>query len=296
MTGESMFDLMTAAPGTERDPLWWLPLAPTDHPLVRPGAEVAPGDALVKLRFPIDRSFSTVEAVVGGWVRSVDSCGICVQTEGLGVPGSIAFGESVRGRLMVAVPDRFSELRASSIDISVAGTIIVAGARVGLEALTRARTLGARGMICGGISGRELSRLTASDARQRAALRGPVPFALVSLDGYGGRPISSLAWRRLRAAADDEVALGTDPPMIILKGRAAETAPSATRTPGARRLVRVTSGPYVGREGRVLDLRGMVGSGGMGLHPAALVALAAAGNGRPHERRVMALADLERLD
>lgn len=296
MTAESMVDLIAAAPGTERDPLWWLPLAPTDQPLVQPGTEVAPGDALVEMRLPHDQPSGIVEAVVSGRVRSVDTRGICVATRGLGVPGAIAFGEAVRGRLMMAVPDRFSELRASSIDISVAGAVIVAGARVGIEALTRARTLGARGMLCGGIVGKELSRLRASDARQRAGLSGSAPFALVCLDGYGGRPISSPIWRRFAATAGQEVALGTDPPMVILEGRALMPTPSATTAPAARRVVRVTSGPHVGREGRVLDLRGVVGSGGMGLHPAALVALSAAGTGRPPERRVMALADLERLD
>lgn len=292
MMAESILELIAAAPRTERDPLWCHPLAPMDQPLVRPGDQVAPGDPLAT-RPAADKAgvmVRSMDAVAGGRIRSVDARRICIQTLGLGLPSAIALGESVRGRLIVAVPDRYSELRASSIDVSVGGAIVVAGAGVGTEALTRARTLGARGVICGGIVGKEVGRLTASEARQRASLRAPVPFAVICLNGYGARPISSPVCRQLAAAASQEVALSTDPPMVILDENVVKAAPAA------RGLVRVTSGTYVGREGTVLDLRGSVGSAGMGVGPAALIALSSAGAERPHERRVVNLHDLERLD
>lgn len=240
------------------------------------------------LRLAVGRASDQELSVVGGVVETVDGRGIAIRAEGDGLPSAIGWGRSVRGPLMMAAPTPDGDLRASAIDVAAAGSIMVAGARVDIEAITRARALGVRGIVCGGLVGKVLRQLEASEARQRASLHPPPPFAVLVLDGYGRRPIPGPAWDALSAAAGREVSIVTDPPLLLLGA-------GVTRRPSAE-LVRVTAGAHLGREGRLLDLRGLHrGIGGVYL-PAGLVSLDGRTPGDPLERRSIALADLERLD
>ncbi|MDQ3491846.1 MAG: hypothetical protein M3452_01115 [Chloroflexota bacterium] len=245
-------------------------------------------DAEGSLRLAVGRASDQEQSVVGGLVEVVDGRGIAIRAEGDGLPGAIGWGRSVRGPLLLAVSTSDGDLRASAIDVAAAGSIVVAGARVDIEAITRARALGVRGIVCGGLMGKELRQLEASEARQRASLHPPPPFAVLVLDGYGRRPIPGPAWDALSAAAGREVSLLTDPPLVLLGA-------GVIRRPAAE-LVRVTAGAHLGREGRLLDLRGLHrGAGGVYL-PAGLVSLDGRTPGDPVERQSIALADLERLD
>ena len=111
---------------------------------------------------------------------------------------------------MLGVTSPDAELRASAIDIAAAGSVLVAGARLDIEALTRARAIGVAGIICGGLVGRELRQLEESDQRQRAALHSTTPFAVIALDGYGRRIVPALAWELLVAAAGRPTGLFPD--------------------------------------------------------------------------------------
>ncbi len=241
-----------------------------------------------RLRLAVGRAADHALSVVSGVVESVDGRGIAIRAEGDGLPGAIRWGRSVRGRLMLGVSTPDGDLRASAIDVAAAGSIVVAGARVDIEAITRARALGVRGVICGGLMSKVLRQLEASDARQRASLHPPPPFAVLALDGYGLRPIPGPAWDALSAAAGKEVTIVADPPLVLL------AAGPKRRASGD--LVRVTAGRHLGREGRLLDLRGQLrGAGGVYL-PAGLVSLDGRTPSDPVERQTIALADLERLD
>ncbi len=241
-----------------------------------------------RLRVALGRSSGKVLSVVSGAVESVDARGIAIRAEADGLPGAIRWGRSVRGPLMLAVSTPDGDLRASAIDVSAAGAIVVAGARLDIEAITRARALGVRGIICGGLMSRELRQLDASEARQRAATQALEPFAVLALDGYGRRPIPGPVWDALSAAAGREVSIVADPPLVLLE-------PGIGRRASAE-LVRVTAGRDLGREGRLLDLRGQVRGAGGVYQAAGLVSLDGRTPSDPVERRAIALADLERLD
>jgi hypothetical protein len=277
-------------PGQRLDPLSLIALGRQRRRL-RPNdrATVLYKGADGRAHLAIGRSPETVVSVVAGVVRSVDASGIAVHAEGNGIPAAVAWGRPVRGPLLIAVSAPDAELRASAIDVATAGSVIVAGARVDIEVLTRARALGARGIICGGLVGKELRQLEASEARQRASLHPIAPFGLVLLDGYGRRPIPGPWWDALTAGAGREVAIVPDPPLVVLDGGGAR--------PAAPARVRVVAGDDLGREGRLLDLRGLVKvAGGVAYLPSGLVALHGRTPSDPPERRVVPLTDLERFD
>ena len=67
-------------------------------------------------------------------------------------------------------PTADGELLPATLDVGSAGAILVVGARIDAEALTRARAMGVRGIVVATLPGKDRRDFLASEARQRAAL------------------------------------------------------------------------------------------------------------------------------
>ncbi len=224
-----------------------------------------------------------LEAPVAGIVREVrPGTGIVLELGGVAVPGVMGLGVPSRGRLSI-VRDPTGELHPAGLDVGRAGTILVVGPRVDAETLTRARAMGVRGVVVAGVSGKEVRDFNASEARQRAALHGLPPFALLVLDGVLRRPLAGPIQALLDGLEGREVGLVTDPPALVIGGD-----PPALPPPPAA-WIRVRHGPLAGEEGW---WAGVVGPRRFppGVHlEAGLVRL---GDGPPV---ALPLADLERF-
>jgi hypothetical protein len=246
---------------------------------------VAPGR---RLRVAVGRHGDLVTSSVPGIVESVTREAISIRADGIGLPGVLVAGAATHGRLVLAVDRPDGELPAGAIDVGGEGAILVAGARLDVESLSRARAMGVRGIVAGGIVGRDLKAFVASEARQRAGLHTSLSFGLIVLDGYGKRPIPEPIWRILGAAAGQEVGIVPEPEMLLLD--AAHAIP-----PLPADEVRVCGGEWSGRQGRLVGSAGRwrLTGGGQGL--AARVALEA-GLGEPAREVVVAIADLERFE
>jgi hypothetical protein len=189
-----------------------------------------------------------LEIPIAGIVREVrPGLSVTVRAAGRGLRGIVALGGPTRGRLQGS-PD--SELRAGGLDVNSAGAILVVGSRVDAETLTRARAMGVRGVVVTGLSSKERRDFLASEARQRSALHRLPPFAVLVLDGAVRRPVAGAVLALLGDLSGHEVAIVTDPPMLIfdLPGLTVPTPPPD--------LVRVREGMYAGREGRFLEAVG----------------------------------------
>jgi hypothetical protein len=190
-----------------------------------------------------------LETPVAGIVRDVRPGSlITVRAAGRGLRGIVTLGGPTRGRLQGS-PD--SELRAGGLDVHSAGAILVVGSRVDAETLTRARAMGVRGVVVTGLSSKERRDFLASEARQRSALHRLSPFAVLVLDGAVRRPVAGAVLALLGDLSGHEVAIVTDPPMLIFDLPALHVP-----TPPAD-LVRVREGMYAGREGRFLEAAGV---------------------------------------
>ena len=189
-----------------------------------------------------------IESPFAGIVREVrPGTAITIRAAGRGLHGVVALGSPTRGRLR-AGSDR--ELRSGGLDVGSAGTILVVGSRVDAETLTRARAMGVRGVIVAGMSSKERRDFLASEARQRAALHRLPPFAVLVLDGAARRPMGGAVLALLGALTGHEVAIVTDPPMLVFD-RATMAVPAAPAD-----LVRIRAGTFAGREGRFLEAIG----------------------------------------
>lgn len=191
-----------------------------------------------------------LEAPASGIVREVSpGSGIAIGFGGHGLAGALGLGGPARGRLALAT-DASGEVRPGAIDVGWSGTILVVGARVDAETLTRARAMGVRGIVAASLGGKDLRDFAASETRQRAALHRLPPLAVLVLEGAARRPVSGPAMAVLAALAGREVGIVSDPPALLFE------APEAAALAPPPDWVRVRAGPWAGREGRFEGLIG----------------------------------------
>jgi hypothetical protein len=196
-----------------------------------------------------------IDCPLAGVVREITP-GVAVRIEAQGrvMPGVEALGDPTSGRLSLGGDRgdvRHGRLRSTSLDVGLAGTILVIGSRVDAEALTRARAMGVRGVIVSGLSGKERRDFLASESRQRAALHRLPPFAVLILDGVIRRPIAGPIAAILEALAGMTVAISVDPPALVFD------APSVEIMAPRSDHIRVRSGEHAGEEGRWAGLAGI---------------------------------------
>lgn len=135
---------------------------------------------------------------VRGEVVSLEHDAIELRVSGALVTGVGGTGSAVHGELRVAVHEPGDELRASAIDVSATGRIVVGGSRASAETLTRARAMGVAGIVLGGVLDKELRDFEATQQRRReiGGVRGD--FAVLLVEGYGkvGFDPGLFAWFR----------------------------------------------------------------------------------------------------
>jgi hypothetical protein len=174
---------------------------------------------------------------------------IRVRSEAWGILGHEVLAGPASGRLEVVAP-RDGEVRAPEIDVGGAGAILVTGAHIDAEAITRARAVGVRGIVVATLGVKERSDVLASERRGQAAAHGLPPFAILVLDGAVRRPIASPVMALLERLAGRIVAIVSDPPSLVIDG------PEIDLPAAEPDLVRVVAGPLVGAEGHWAGLAG----------------------------------------
>jgi hypothetical protein len=220
----------------------------------RPGGHVAVGELLFewhgRWRVAAAELHEPIETPVSGIVRDVrPGISVTVRATGRAIRGIVTLGGPTRGRLEVAT-GADGELRAGGLNVGLTGAILVVGSRVDAETLTRARAMGVRGVIVGGLASKERRDFLASEARQRAALHRLPPFAVLVLDGASRRPLPGPVMALLGALLGHEVAIVADPPMLLFD------EPEIDVPPPPPDLVRIRGGELSGREGRWLGSAG----------------------------------------
>jgi len=191
-----------------------------------------------------------VETPVAGIVREVrPGTAITIRAAGRGIRGIVALGGPTRGRLSLAAgPD--GGLRPGTLDVGMAGAILVVDARVDAETLTRARAMGVRGIVVAGLASKERRDFLASEARQRAALHRLPPYAVLVMEGATRRPMAAQIMALFASLAGREAAIIPDPPMLVFD------APDLRVPTPSPDLVRIRAGALIGHEARWVGAAG----------------------------------------
>lgn len=213
----------------------------------RPGGHITDGELLFawrgRWRVAGGEVSEPIDSPIAGIVREVDpGIRIVVRATGRALRGIVALGGPTRGALHVASWVE-GELRGGSVDVGLAGKVLVVGSRIDAETLTRARAMGVRGIIVAGLASKERRDFLASEGRQRAALHRLPPFAVLVLEGAVRRPLAGPVMDILESLEGRDVAIVADPPMLIFDEPELELA--APRPDH----VRVRAGQLSGREG-----------------------------------------------
>ncbi len=232
----------------------------------------------------------TVDAPAAGIIEVVTPSRVDLRVEGLVVDAQVGWGRPSSGHIVIAVDGPDAEIQTSRIDVTASGAILVVGARLDIEAMSRARAIGVAAVISGGVASRDLRRLVSSEARQQAALRAAAPFGLLALGGYGRAPIPQHLWDLLVAAEGRSAGIHAESRALVIEGDPAPLLQAASRPAGT---VRVINGEHRDHEGRLVGLSGLRRWPGGTHSPGGFVELLGE-DGTP-ERHCVPLTALERL-
>jgi hypothetical protein len=244
-------DLLVARPGTALGA--GEPLAADGR-----GREVVVPEACLFLGYDADDGTALVaplgeaEPVIGhvrGTVATVAPEAIEISVPGAMLTGVGGSGGAVHGELMLAVSAPGDELRATAIDVNATGRILVGGSRASAETLTRARAIGAAGIVLGGILDKELRDFEAGQERRREVGAPQAEFAIAVLEGYGkvGLDTALFGWL---SANDGHMAslFGADARLYVYD---ADPPPARRVLPRAGDRVIAHRRPFAGTSGRL---------------------------------------------
>jgi hypothetical protein len=111
-----------------------------------------------------------VRAVLDGAVTRSDDAAVTVEGSAWCLEGVAAYGPDAIGELSLGVDDPSDDLSPARLDVRLGGRIMVGGARVSAEAITRAHACGLSGLIAGAANASGLRVVYGEGVTARGAL------------------------------------------------------------------------------------------------------------------------------
>ncbi|MDE3112579.1 MAG: hypothetical protein KGN00_01590 [Chloroflexota bacterium] len=143
----------------------------------------------------------TVRSTIDGTVVRSDAAAVAVEGECWALAGLAGYGPDAIGELALGVDAPDEPLAPGRIDVRLRGRILVGGARMAAEAITRAHACGVSGLVAGAAPAGGLRTVFGDDvdARGRASFDDrPTVLCLV---GFGSSPLPAAVWEPLVAFA-----------------------------------------------------------------------------------------------
>lgn len=208
----------------------------------------------------------TVSAYVRGRVVEVhDGEGVTVETRGTFVQGIFGVGGETVGPLTVLARTPDEVLDAPAIRPEHKGAIVVGGSLVTSAAVARAREVGVRGIVAGGIDDEDLRALLGRDLGVAITGQEPIGITIIVTEGFGRIPTAQTTFALLKAREGREASIngatqiraGVIRPEIVIPLDHVETkalfagADDETRPGDTLRCIRR---PYFGRIGTVASI------------------------------------------
>ncbi|MGB7873148.1 MAG: hypothetical protein WBL25_02105 [Anaerolineales bacterium] len=220
--------------------------APRDGRVVAAGGGqvlMETGDASIRLR----------AGIPGTVVQIIPNRGAVIRTVGALVQGTWGNGRIDTGLLLNFTEKPDDVLNASRLDVSLRGSIILAGLLKDAETLRTAAELPVRGLILSSIS----PGLLPAAQQMR--------FPIVAIDGFGQSPMNSAAYKLLTSNAKREVTINAEAfnrytgarPEVIIPLPVSQQPPTPTDVEmlEAGQTVRMRRAPHAGEIGILSKLR-----------------------------------------
>lgn len=176
--------------------------APIDGRLLH---ATASGDLIIA---PITGRWSVRSTMDGTAVRSDDGA-VTVEGDAWTLGGIAGYGPDAIGELYVGVDAPMDELAPARIDVRLRDRIVVGGARVAAEGITRAHACGVSGMVAGGVPAAGLRVVYGDDTGAHGRSAEDDRPTVLCLLGFGSAPLPLAVHRGLVALSGGRAAIHT---------------------------------------------------------------------------------------
>jgi len=194
--------------------------------------------------------FELKAGLTGTITKILPERGVFIETNGSLIQGLWGNGQINQGMLHFLAKDPLGELNRANLDVTLRGSVVVAGHVNKADPLQACDELLLRGLILGSMSA-DLLKI----ARK-------VTFPVVVIDGFGEIPLNQLVFDLLKAHDKRDVSLnaGWDPirgdrPEVVIPLPAFGQPPQETSIFINGKTVRVLTMPYAGRIGKIVAIR-----------------------------------------
>lgn len=220
----------------------------------------------VLLREP-PRVLELLGYVDGHIVEIQPNHGVTVETTCSLVQGIFGIGGETSGELVVAVTSPEEALTPSHLRPDMKSKIVVGGSFLSAETMAKAKELGVRGLVVGGMHDKDLRALLGYDLGVAITGTEQVGFTLILTEGFGTIPMAQKTFALLSAHAGEKASIsgatqiraGVIRPEIIVTrqaGSVAETSIAPAERGGIQigDPVRIIRDPLFGKIGQVSAL------------------------------------------
>ncbi len=203
--------------------------------------------------------------ISGKVVEVLPEEGAIIETEGALIQGIFGVGGERQGTLMMIASSPDQALNAEDIPAQCEGKVLVGGSGVTAEAIRKAATNGALGIVVGGLKDSDLIAYLGRDIGVAITGQEDIPLSLIATEGFGNVRMADQTFELLKALEGRAVSIngatqiraGVIRPEIIAPGHRPENL--AARADGAQTLeiggrIRAIREPYFGAIGRVTAL------------------------------------------
>jgi len=208
-----------------------------------------------------------VDAYIDGIVTEVlPDEGVVVEAEGAFIQGIFGVGGETTGLLDLAVKEPGQDLTADLLKPEHQGKVVVGGAHVGIEGIRRARELGLKALVVGGLDDGVLKQLLGYDLGVAITGHEQLGLSVITTEGFGRMEIANRTFALLEKFRGHKVSVngatqiraGVMRPEIVIpmgipSGDAAQSEQeNLGLTVGSP--IRVIRMPHFGRLGEVVEL------------------------------------------
>jgi len=222
----------------------------------------------VMLREP-PRPLELVAYIDGQVVEVLPGQGAVIETVGSFVQGIFGLGGETNGIIRLIVESPEEVLMPEDIGEDLRGTILVGGSKADIACLHRAREVGVKGLIIGGIDDGDLREFLGQELGVAITGTEDLGLTLIITEGFGQIPMAKRTFELLAArqgarasiSGATQIRAGVVRPEIIIPSKEVEVKGEAQTAPpenglGLRigSLIRIIRAPYFGSIARVVEL------------------------------------------